>query len=214
MWQHQAGRIDFDEPLFQLLQRGWRFREVGPIVGARDGGVWAVSGVHGWARVHVGRSERTDAWAEAVRLALVAATRRRPYLEAHASDTMRSSPDDPTVCDEERTRLIAIGWSFSEHLTAQESGREGWVVSGTRSGRRIRVVDDERSDAWGTALILAARPALNRHRARLQEPVLTIWEDARRVDPTTVLLPVDATSLKKSRYSRPTFGQNIGLAYS
>ena len=69
--------------------------------------------------------------------------------------TMRSSPDDPTVCDEERIRLRAMGWLFSEHLTAQESGRVGWVVSGTRRGRRIRAVDDDRSDAWGTALILA-----------------------------------------------------------
>ncbi len=156
MWQHQAGRIDFDQPLFQLLERGWRFREFGPIVGARDGGCWAVTGVHGWARVQARRAERRDAWAEAVRLALAASSKRRTDPTAPLSGTMRSSPDDPTVCDEERTRLTATGWSFSEHRTAQESGRDGWVVSGSQCGRKIRTVDDDRSDAWGTALILAA----------------------------------------------------------
>jgi hypothetical protein len=156
MWQHQAGRIDFDEPLFQLLQSGWRFQEFGPIKGARDGGCWAVSGVHAWDRVRVGRSERRDAWAEAVRLALTADTRRRPNLAADHSGTMRSSPDDPTVRDLERARLKAMGWSFSEHLTAQESGLEGWVVSGSRSGRSIRSLEDDRSEAWAIALILAA----------------------------------------------------------
>jgi hypothetical protein len=156
MWQHQIGRIDFDEPLLHLLQRGWRFREFGPIVGARDGGCWAVTGFHGWVRVRVGRLERRDAWAEAVRLALRAVTKRKRYLEPNVSDTMLGSPDDPTVCDEERTRLRALGWSFSEHLTAKASGRDGWVVSGTRSGQSVRAVENNRSEAWGTALILAA----------------------------------------------------------
>ena len=52
-------------------------------------------------------------------------------------------------------RLRAMGWSFSEHQTAQECGRVGWVVSGTRDGQSIRALDDDRSDAWGTARILA-----------------------------------------------------------
>jgi hypothetical protein len=150
------GRIDFDEPLFELAQRGWRFREIAPIVGAQDDGCWAVIGMHGWTRVQVDRSGRRDAWAEAVRLALVATTDRSPRLAAPLSGTMAAPPDDPTVCDEERARLTAVGWAFSEHLTAQASGLEGWVVSGTRGGRRIRAVDDDRSDAWGTVLILAA----------------------------------------------------------
>jgi len=156
MWQHQAGRIDFDEPLLQLLRQGWGFREYAPIVGAGDGGCWAVIGVHGGARFRVDRSERREAWAEAVRLALMAAIERRPLMATPLHGTIVGPPVDPTVCDEERARLSAVGWSFSEHPTAQESGREGWVVSGTRGGRRIRAVDDERSDAWGTALILAA----------------------------------------------------------
>ncbi len=140
----------------KLLQRGWRFRELGPIMGARDGGCWAVTAVHGWARFQVGRVERRDAWAEAVRLALAAAVKRRGHLAAPRSGTTPSSPDDPTVRDEECTRLTALGWSFSEHLTPHESGREGWVVSGTQGLRKIRAVDDDRFDAWGTALILAA----------------------------------------------------------
>jgi hypothetical protein len=156
MWQHQAGRIDFDEPLLQLLQRGWGFREYAPIVGAQYGGCWAVIGVHGRVRVRVDRAERREAWAEGVRLALMAAIERRPLLAAPLFGTMVGPPVDPTVCDEERARLRAVGWSFSEHLTAQANGREGWVVSGTQGGRRIRAVDDDRSDAWGTALILAA----------------------------------------------------------
>jgi hypothetical protein len=155
MWQHQAGRIDFDEPLFQLLQRGWAFRERAPILGGRDGGCWDVIGVHNGERVRVDRPERRDAWAEAVRLALMGAVERRPLLAATLSSTTEGPPDDPTACDEERARQRAVGWSFSEHLTAQASGRNGWVVSGTRGGRRIRVVDDDRSDAWGTTLILA-----------------------------------------------------------
>ena len=155
MWKHQTGRIDFDLPLFQLLRRGWRFQEVGPVVGARDGGCWAVTAFHGWARMRVGRLERRDAWAEAVRLALSAGNKRRLHLAAPAAGITRSSLEDPTVCDLERIRLRAMGWLFSEHLTAQESGREGWVVSGTRGEQRIRAVDDDRSDAWGTALILA-----------------------------------------------------------
>ena len=52
-------------------------------------------------------------------------------------------------------RLRAMGWSFSEHQMAQQSGRVRWVVSGTRRGGRIRALDFDRSDAWGTALILA-----------------------------------------------------------
>jgi hypothetical protein len=155
MWKHQAGRMDFHEPLFQLLERGWRFQEFAPAAGARDGGCWAVSGFRRWARVRVDRLERRDAWAEAVRLALRAAAKRRPFLAAPADGTMRGSPEDPTAFDEERMRLRAMGWSFSEHKTVQQSGRVGWVVSGTRHGRRIRALDDDRSDAWGTALILA-----------------------------------------------------------
>ncbi len=155
MWKHHAGRMDFHEPLFQLLERGWRFQEFGPTAGAREGGCWAVTGFHRWARVRVDRLERRDAWAAAVRLALKAAIKRRPFLTAPTTGTRRSSPDDPTVFDEEQMRLRAMGWSFSEHQTAQESGRVGWVVSGTRRGRRIRALDDDRSDAWGTALILA-----------------------------------------------------------
>jgi hypothetical protein len=156
MWQHQAGRIDFDEPLMQLLQHGWRFRECAPMVGARDGGCWAVIGVHSGGRVRADGSERREAWAEAVRLALMASVERGPLLAATLSGTMGGSPDDPTACDEERARLRAVGWLFSEHLTAQESGREAWVVSANRGRRRIRAVDDDRSDAWGTVLILAA----------------------------------------------------------
>jgi hypothetical protein len=156
MWEHQMGRIDFDEPLFELAQRGWRFREYAPIVGAQDGGCWTVIGMHGGARVQVDRSGRRDAWAEAVRVALMATTDRSPLLAAPFSETKAEPPVDLTACDEERVRLRAVGWSFSEHLTVQASGREGWVVSGTRGGRRFRVVDDDRSDAWGTALILAA----------------------------------------------------------
>ena len=155
MWKHHAGRIDFEEPLFQLFERGWRFQEFAPTIGARDGGCWAVTGFQRWARVRVDRLERRDAWAEAVRLALRAAINRRPFLAAPMDGTMRSSPDDPTVFDEERVRLRAMGWSFSEHRTAQQGGRMGWVVSGTRGRRRIRALDDDRSDAWGTALILA-----------------------------------------------------------
>ena len=159
MWQYQAGRIDFDEPLLHLMQRGWGFRERAPIVGATDGGRWAVFGVHSGGRVRVDRSERRDAWAEAVRLARMAAVERRPSPADPLSGIMGSPADDPTVCDEERARLRAVGWFFSEHLTAQASGREGWVVGATRGRRRIRAVDDNRSDAWGTVLILAALTA-------------------------------------------------------
>jgi hypothetical protein len=156
MWQHDAGRIDFDEPLLQLLERGWRFRECSPIGGVRDGRRWGVTGIRCWARVHVDRCVRRDAWAEAVRLALRTTMKCKTYLDAPLSGTIRGSPDDPTVRDLERIRLSAMGWSFSEHLTAQESGRVGWVVSGTRGERQIRAMDDDCSDAWGTALILAA----------------------------------------------------------
>ena len=156
MWQHQAGRIDFNEPLWQLWQRGWGFREYAPAVGARDGGCWAVIGVRGGVRVRGDRSERRDAWAEAVRLALMAAVEPTPLLAGSLSRTMGGPPHDPTACDGRRARLRAAGWSFSEHPTALASGRKGWAVSGTRGGQRIRVVDDNRSDAWGTAMILTA----------------------------------------------------------
>src|SRR5690348_6645331 len=72
MWRHQAGRIDFDEPLLRLWRRGWGLREYAPIVGARDHSHWSVVGVHGEARVQGDRPERREAWAEAVRLALEA----------------------------------------------------------------------------------------------------------------------------------------------
>jgi len=81
---------------------------------------------------------------------------RRPLMAAPLSRTTGGSPDDPTVCDEERARLTQAGWSFSEHPTAQASGRDGWVICGTNCERRVRAVDDDRSDAWGAALILAA----------------------------------------------------------
>jgi hypothetical protein len=156
MWRHQVGRVDFEKPLFQLMQRGWDFRERTPIGGAQDGGFWAVIGVNDAQRVQVDGSERNEAWAEAVRLAFIAPIERRTRRTAPFSSEMRGSPDDPTVCDEERARLTQAGWCFTEHLTAQASGREGWVVSGMRGGRRVRAVDDERVDAWGSALILAA----------------------------------------------------------
>jgi hypothetical protein len=76
MWDHEAGRIDLDELVVQLLQRGWGFREYAPIVSGRDGGCWAVIGVHGGDRVRVDRSERVEAWTEAVRLALAGPARR------------------------------------------------------------------------------------------------------------------------------------------
>ena len=88
MWRHQAGRIDFDELLLRLWKRGWGFREYAPIVGAPDGGHWAVVGVHGGARVRGDRPERREAWAEAVRLALVAAVGRRDLLAASLSGTV------------------------------------------------------------------------------------------------------------------------------
>jgi hypothetical protein len=155
MWKHQLGQIDFAEPLFKLLKHGWRFHEFAPNVDARDGGCWAIAGFGRWARLRADRLERRDAWAEAVRLALRAAVKRKTFLTAPTAGTMRSAPDDPTVLDEERMRLRTMGWSFCEHRTAQQSGQLGWVVSGSRRGRRIRAVDDGRSDAWGVALILA-----------------------------------------------------------
>jgi hypothetical protein len=88
MWRHQARRIDFDGPLLRLWQRGWRFREYAPIVGARDDGHWSVVGDHGGARVRGDRPERREAWAEAVRLALVAAVERRSLLTAPLSGTL------------------------------------------------------------------------------------------------------------------------------
>jgi hypothetical protein len=155
MWKHQAGRIDFDEPLLELSERGGRFKECAPKTRAWNCGFWVASGFHRRARVRVDRLERRDARAEAVRVALKAVIRRRPFPAAPAAGTMRSSPEDPTVSDEERVRLRAMGWLFSEHQTAQQSGRVGWVVSGTWRGRTIRALDDDRSDAWGLALILA-----------------------------------------------------------
>jgi hypothetical protein len=154
MWQHEVGRVDFEKPLFQLMQRGWDFRERTPIDGALDGDFWAVLGVNGAERVQVDGPERNEAWAEAVRLALIAGE-RMPEPTAPISSTMRGSPDDSTVCDEERASLRAAGWSFCEHRTAQPTGRERWVVSGSAGGQRIQAVEDDRSDAWGSALILA-----------------------------------------------------------
>ena len=155
MWQHQEGRIDFDEPLLQLMQRGWAFREYGPKIGEPGGGSWSVIAVQGSARVKADRTERRDAWAEAVRLALIAAVEHRSREAARRTASMASSPDDPTVCDTERARLKAMGWCFSEHLTAQENGREGWVVSGNWGAHRVRAIEDDRADAWATVLILA-----------------------------------------------------------
>jgi hypothetical protein len=153
MWKHQAGRIDFEELLWE---RGGQFTEFAPKARAGNCGFWAASEFHRWAWVRVDRLERRDAWAEAVRVALTAVITRRPFPAAPTAGIMRSSPEDPTVSDEERMRLGAMGWSFSEHQTAQQSGRVGWVVSGTWRGRTIRALDDDRSDAWGTALILAS----------------------------------------------------------
>jgi hypothetical protein len=104
----------------------------------------AVVGVRGGSRVPVYRSVRRDAWAEAVRVALMPAIERRALLEPTLSRTTAAQPDDPTVCDEERARLRSVGLSFSEHPTAQARGQEGWVVSGSMGGRRIRAVDDDR----------------------------------------------------------------------
>jgi hypothetical protein len=88
MWRHQAGRIDFDGPLSRLWRRGWGFREYAPIVGARDDGHWSVVGDHGGARVRGDRPERREAWAEAVRLALVAALEHRSLLAALLFSTL------------------------------------------------------------------------------------------------------------------------------
>src|SRR5579871_6753759 len=102
MWRHQSGRIDFVGPLLRLWRRGWGFREYGPIVGARDDGHWSVVGVNGGAEVRVDRPERREAWAEAVRLALVVAVGRRFLVAApwsgpvgarrHSSRSARPSP--------------------------------------------------------------------------------------------------------------------------
>ena len=155
MWQHKVGRIDFERPLFQLMRRGWDFRESTPTGDAHDGDFWTVTGDNGAEEVHVGGSERNEAWAEAVRLALIADVKRRPHLTAPVASTTRESPNDPTVCEEERASLRAAGWSFSEHRTAQASGREGWVVAASALGQSVQAVEDNRSDAWGAALILA-----------------------------------------------------------
>lgn len=66
MWQHQAGRIDFDRPRSLLMQLEWGFRELGPIVGARAGGYWNVIGIHSGARVRGYSTDRRDAGAEAM----------------------------------------------------------------------------------------------------------------------------------------------------
>jgi hypothetical protein len=76
MWEHQAGRIDFNEPLQRLLGRGWAFREYAPLVGGRGGSCWAVVGTHGVSRVQVECVGRREAWVEAMRLAEVS----RPML--------------------------------------------------------------------------------------------------------------------------------------
>ena len=88
MWRHQAGRIDFDGPLSRLWRRGWEFREFAPIVDGRDDDHWSVVGAHGGARVRGDRPERREAWAEAVRLALVAAVEHRSLLAALLSRTL------------------------------------------------------------------------------------------------------------------------------
>lgn len=155
MWQHQAGRIDFDEPLLQLLKLGWGFGESAPIVGAPNRGSWSVIGISDAARVRGDRPGRLEAWAEAVRLALMAADESRSPVGPSHGD-LGGAPDEPSVRAEECARLREAGWSFSEHLTAQANGLDGWVVSGARGGRRVRCVDDNRSAAWSAALILAA----------------------------------------------------------
>ena len=155
MWHHEVGRIDFERPLFQLVQRGWDFHECSPIAGAEYGVFWAVKAVNGADRVRADGSERNEAWAEAVRLALLPPGERGPRVNACHSSTMRGSPDDPTVCDEERARLKQAGWSFTDHPTAQANGRAGWAVSGSRGARQVRTTDEDRSGAWGAVLILA-----------------------------------------------------------
>ena len=70
-----------------------------PIIGRQDGGCWSVIGIHGGSRVQAERSGRRDAWAEAVRLALMAATDRSPGVTALSAGTMAGPPDDPTACD-------------------------------------------------------------------------------------------------------------------
>ena len=90
MWRHEAGRIDFEGPLSRLWRRGWGFREYAPILGARDDWQWSVVGVHGGVRVQGDRPERRDAWAEAVRLALVAAVECRSALVATLSRTLEA----------------------------------------------------------------------------------------------------------------------------
>ena len=147
MWQHLVGMIDFDEPLSQLLEQGWGFREYPPIVGALNGGNWAVIGVHLGGQVWADGPERKEAWAEAVRLAL---------QEASSYGTNVCQPDDPTVFEEEFVRMRNAGWAFSEHQTVQENGVVGWVVSGSRDTLNIRSEHRDRSEAWGQTLILAS----------------------------------------------------------
>lgn len=155
MWEHQAGGIDFEEQLLLLFQRGWEFQESVPVIGDANSGSWTVTGVRGGERVRANNFDQRDAWAEAVRIALMTPIERESLLAPPLSESMGGFPNDPTVCDEARDRLRTAGWSFSEHPTAQASGLEGWVISGTLGDKRIRVVEDDRSDAWGQALILA-----------------------------------------------------------
>jgi hypothetical protein len=155
MQGHQPGRIDFDGPLAGLLRRGWGFREFAPQDEAREG-FWGVVGVCGDDRVRADRPDRADAWAEAVRLAQIGADDRDAGPTAPLVGPEAAPPKEPTACDEERARLGGSGWSFSEHPTALAGGRAGWVVSGSRGGQRIRAADEDRSVAWGTALLLAA----------------------------------------------------------
>lgn len=127
MWKHQAGRIDFDEPLFQLFERGWRFQEFAPTVGARDGGCWAVAGFHRGARVLVDRLERRDAWAEAVRLALTAEISAGPswLLKRPAPGGARRTLQRSltrSACGSRRWD----GRSPSTRRTSRAAGSDGW----------------------------------------------------------------------------------------
>ena len=97
-WHHEVGRIDFERPLFQLVQRGWDFHECNTIAGAEYGVFWAVRAVNGADRVRADGCERNEAWAEAVGWPAFRQT-ARAALNACRSSTMRGSPDDPTVCD-------------------------------------------------------------------------------------------------------------------
>ena len=88
MWRHQAGRIDFDGPLSRLWRRGWAFREYA--ADRRRPRRWSLVRRRGPRRgpVRGDRPERRDAWAEAVRLALVAAVDARSPTMAPLSATL------------------------------------------------------------------------------------------------------------------------------